>query len=58
MIKQAQNFKEEEMSEKWKYMLEADLLCKTSRLSPTLIIEQMITKLCMWPRNELNNTVS
>jgi len=58
MIKQAQNFKEEEMSEKWKYMLEADLLCKTSRLSPTLIIEQMITKLCMWPRNELNNTIS
>ena len=51
MIKQAQNFKEEEMSEKWKYMLEADLLCKTSRLSPTLIIEQLITKLCLWPRN-------
>jgi DNA polymerase-3 subunit delta len=49
MIKQARNFKEEEMSEKWKYMLEADLLCKTSRLSPTLIIEQLITKLCMWP---------
>ena len=49
MIKQAQNFKEEEMSEKWKYMLDADLLCKTSRLSPTLIIEQLITKLCMWP---------
>ena len=49
MIKQAQNFKEEEMSEKWKYMLEADLLCKTSRLSPTLIIEQLITRLCMWP---------
>ena len=58
MIKQAQNFKEEEMSEKWKYMLEADLLCKTSRLSPTLIIEQLITKLCMWPRNELSKTVS
>jgi DNA polymerase-3 subunit delta len=58
MIKQAKNFKEEEMSEKWKYMLEADLLCKTSRLSPTLIVEQLITKLCMWPRNELNNTVS
>jgi len=51
MIKQAQNFKEEEMSEKWKYMLEADLLCKTSRLSPTLIVEQLITKLCLWPRN-------
>ncbi len=49
MIKQARNFKEEEMSEKWKYMLEADLLCKTSRLSPTLIVEQLITKLCMWP---------
>ncbi len=48
-IKQAQNFNEEEMPEKWKYMLEADLLCKTSRLSPTLIIEQLITKLCMWP---------
>ncbi len=48
-IKQAQNFNEEEMSEKWKYMLEADLLCKTSRLSPSLIIEQLITKLCMWP---------
>ncbi len=46
-IKQAQNFNEEEMPEKWKYMLEADLLCKTSRLSPTLIIEQLITKLCM-----------
>jgi DNA polymerase-3 subunit delta len=45
-IKQAQNFNEEEMPEKWKYMLEADLLCKTSRLSPTLIIEQLITKLC------------
>jgi DNA polymerase-3 subunit delta len=58
MIKQAQNFKEEEMSEKWKYMLEADLLCKTSRLSPTLIVEQLITKLCMWPRNELNSTTS
>ncbi len=58
MIKQAQNFKEEEMSEKWKYMLEADLLCKTSRLSPTLIVEQLITKLCMWPRNELNSTAS
>ncbi len=49
MIKQAKNFKEEEMSEKWKYMLEADLLCKTSRLSPTLIVEQLITKLCIWP---------
>ena len=58
MIKQARNFKEEEMPEKWKYMLEADLSCKTSRLSPTLIIEQLITKLCMWPRNELNNTTS
>ena len=45
-IKQAQNFNEEEMPEKWKYMLDADLLCKTSRLSPTLIIEQLITKLC------------
>ena len=58
MIKQALNFKEEEMSEKWKYMLEADLLCKTSRLSPILIVEQLITKLCMWPRNELNNRTS
>ena len=58
MIKQAQNFKEEEMPEKWKYMLEADMLCKTSRLSPTLIIEQLITKLCMWPRSEINNTTS
>ena len=58
MIKQAQNFKEEEMSGKWKYMLEADLLCKTSRLSPTLIIEQLIIKLCMWPRNELNSITS
>ena len=48
-IKQAQNFNEEEMPERWKYMLEADLLCKTSRLSPSLIIEQLITKLCMWP---------
>ena len=48
-IKQARNFNEEEMPEKWKYMLEADLLCKTSRLSPSLIIEQLITKLCMWP---------
>ncbi|MBS1257983.1 MAG: putative protein YqeN [Candidatus Scalindua arabica] len=45
-IKQAQNFNEEEMPEKWKYMLEADLLCKTSRLSPTLIIDQLITRLC------------
>ena len=58
MIKQARNFNEEEMSEKWKYMLEADLLCKTSRLSPTLIIEQLITKLCMWPRVEGNGTIS
>ncbi len=58
MIKQARNFKEEEMSEKWKYMLEADLLCKTSRLSPILIIEQLIIKLCTWPRNELNNMIS
>jgi DNA polymerase-3 subunit delta len=48
-IKQAQDFIGEEMPEKWKYMLEADLLCKTSRLSPSLIIEQLITKLCMWP---------
>jgi len=48
-IKQARNFKEEEMPEKWKYLLEADLLCKTSRLSPVLIVEQLITKLCMWP---------
>ena len=58
MIKQARNFNEEEMSGKWKYMLEADLLCKTSRLSPTLIIEQLITKLCMWPRAEGNGTIS
>ena len=47
MIKQARNFNEKEMPEKWKYMLEADLLCKTSRLLPTLITEQLITKLCM-----------
>jgi DNA polymerase-3 subunit delta len=47
-IKQARNFNEIEMPEKWKYMLEADLLCKTSRLSPVLIVEQLITKLCMW----------
>ena len=47
MIKQARNFNEKEMPEKWKHMLEADLLCKTSRLSPTLITEQLITKLCM-----------
>ncbi|GAX60824.1 DNA polymerase III delta subunit [Candidatus Scalindua japonica] len=47
MIKQARNFKEEEMPEKWKYMLEADLLCKTSRLSPTLIVDQLIARLCM-----------
>jgi DNA polymerase III delta subunit len=47
MIIQARNFNEKEMPEKWKYMLEADLLCKTSRLSPTLIAEQLITKLCM-----------
>ncbi len=58
MIKQARNFKEEEMPGKWKYMLEADLLCKTSRLSPTLIIEQLITKLCMWPRAEGNGSTS
>lgn len=47
MIKQACNFNEKEMPEKWKYMLEADLLCKTSRLSPILITEQLITKLCL-----------
>ncbi len=47
MIKQARNFNETEMPEKWKNMLEADMLCKTSRLSPTLITEQLITKLCM-----------
>jgi DNA polymerase III delta subunit len=58
MIRQARNFKEEEMPGKWKYMLEADLLCKTSRLSPTLIIEQLITKLCVWPRTEGNSTIS
>ncbi len=58
MIKQARNFNEGEMSEKWKYLLNADLLCKTSRLSPILIIEQLITKLCMWPRTERENTIS
>jgi len=58
MINQARSFNEEEMSGKWKYMLEADLLCKTSRLSPTLIIEQLITKLCMRPRAEGNGTIS
>lgn len=58
MIRQARNFKEEEMPEKWKYMLDADLLCKTSSLSPTLIIEQLITKLCVWPRAEGNSTMS
>ncbi len=52
MIKQARNFKEDEMPDKWKYMLEADLLCKTSGLSSTLIIEQLITKLCMCPSAE------
>lgn len=57
MIKQAQNFKEEEMPEKWKYMLEADLLCKTSRLSPTLIVEQLITKLCVWPIKNITSHV-
>ncbi len=45
-IKQAKHFAGGEMPEKWEYMLEADLLCKTSRLSPPLIIEQLITKLC------------
>jgi DNA polymerase III subunit delta len=45
-IKQAQNFTGKEMPEKWEHMLEADLLCKTSRLSPPFIIEQLITKLC------------
>ncbi len=45
-LKQSRSFAEKEMPEKWKYMLEADLLCKTSRLSPQLIIEQLITKLC------------
>ena len=45
-IKHAQNFTEKEMPDKWKYMLEADLQCKTSRLSPILVIEQLITKLC------------
>ncbi len=57
MIKQAQNFKEEEMPEKWRYLLEADLLCKTSRLSPTLIIEQLITKLCTWPIKKLDSSI-
>ncbi len=56
MIKQARNFKEDEMPEKWKYMLEADLLCKTSRLSPALIVEQLITRLCMWPINKLDSS--
>lgn len=46
-IKQVNNFTEKEMPEKWKYMLEADLQCKTSSLSPPLIIEQLITKLCI-----------
>ena len=55
-IKQARNFNEVEMPEKWKYMLEADLLCKTSRLSPALIVEQLITKLCMWP-GKIKNTI-
>lgn len=45
-IKQARNYTEEEMPEKWKHMLEADLLCKTSRLSPTYIVEKLIIKLC------------
>ncbi len=46
MIRQARNFVEEEMAEKWKWMLEADLLCKTSSLAPAIIIEQLIVKLC------------
>ena len=45
-IKQARNFTGEEMPAKWEYMLEADLLCKTSRLQSPLIIEQLIMKLC------------
>ncbi|GJQ59554.1 MAG: hypothetical protein SCALA701_23550 [Candidatus Scalindua sp.] len=45
-IRQARNFVEEEMSDKWKSMLEADLLCKTSNLSPAIVIEQLTAKLC------------
>jgi DNA polymerase-3 subunit delta len=45
-IKQARNFVEEEMPDKWKFMLEADLLCKTSNLAPSIIIEQLTAKLC------------
>ena len=45
--RQARNFVEEEMPDKWKFMLEADLLCKTSNLSPVIIIEQLTAKLCM-----------
>lgn len=45
-LKQAQNFTVKEMPGKWEHMLEADLLCKTSHLPPTFIIEQLITKLC------------
>ncbi|MDR4496597.1 MAG: DNA polymerase III subunit delta [Candidatus Scalindua sp.] len=45
--RQAQNFNEEEMPDKWRFMLEADLLCKTSNLSPVIIIEQLTAKLCI-----------
>lgn len=45
-LKEVKNYTEEEMPDKWKFMLEADFLCKTSRQHPTLIIEQLITKLC------------
>lgn len=46
MVKQARNFAEEEMPDKWKCMLEADLLCKTSKLAPTIIIGQLTAHLC------------
>ncbi|MDR4505312.1 MAG: DNA polymerase III subunit delta [Candidatus Scalindua sp.] len=46
IMKQARNFIEEEMPDKWKCMLEADLLCKTSKLAPPVIIEQLMVKLC------------
>lgn len=45
-MKQVRSFTDEEMPEKWKNMLEADLLCKTSNVSSTQIIEQLIIKLC------------
>ncbi|MCP5002683.1 MAG: DNA polymerase III subunit delta [Planctomycetes bacterium] len=46
IVRQAGNFVEGEMPDKWKHMLEADLLCKTGKLAPAIIMEQLAAKLC------------